>query len=248
MFTNGDDHPAGPLVEPLRILYEDEHLVAVDKPNNLFVHRTHLDRTQRDSAVQRLRAQLDPSVTLVHRLDRPTSGVLLFARHPDAARLMNHQFSEREVHKSYTALVRGYVSEEGSLDYPLKHKTRQITQSARTRWRLIQTGELAVATPPHPTSRFSLVRLFPETGRWHQLRRHFAHLRHPIIGDTSHGDTHQNRILTGMLSHSRLYLHASELRFRHPFDPAVTCTIRSMPPPSFTAIAPLFGWSDSVFK
>ena len=185
MISTVDDDESACSTAALDILFEDDHFIVINKPHNLFVHRTNLDRTQLDSATQRLRAQFNEAVTPVHRLDRPTSGVLLFARHTEAIRRMNALFSDRLVNKEYLALVRGHVAEEGMLDYPLKHKTRQQMQQAITRWRLIEHGSLPVATPPHTTSRFSLVNLYPRTGRWHQLRRHFAHLRHPIIGDTS---------------------------------------------------------------
>jgi tRNA pseudouridine65 synthase len=233
---------------PLEILFKDEHFIAINKPHNLFVHRTNLDRTQLDSATQRLRAQFNEAVTPVHRLDRPTSGVLLFARHIEAIRRMNTLFADRLVHKEYLALVRGHVEQKGIIDYPLKHKTRQQMQQAITHWQLLEHGSLPVATPPHTTSRFSLVNLYPQTGRWHQLRRHFAHLRHPIIGDTSHGDAHQNRTLRRLLPPPRLFLHSQKLRFTHPFCPDLVCTIESQPPVSFRALSALFGWLDPTTK
>lgn len=248
MFSDVDDHGLPCSADPLEILFEDEHFIAINKPHNLFVHRTNLDRTQLDSATQRVRAQLDEAATPVHRLDRPTSGILVFARHTDAIRRMNALFSERLVHKEYIALVRGYVDQEGIIDYPLKHKTKLQIQQAITRWQLIEHGELSVSTPPHPTSRFSLVTMYPQTGRWHQLRRHFSHLRHPIIGDTSHGDAHQNRIFRAQLPPPRLFLHASKLRFIHPFKPDMTCTIHCRVPTPFKDLVSLFGWSDSVIK
>ena len=248
MINNDDDTISTSSTESLTILYEDEHFIAVDKPQGLFVHRTNLDRTQRDSVVQRLKSHTGIQASPIHRLDRPTSGVLLLGRNADAVRLTNTLFADRKVHKRYIALVRGFVSDDGVIDYPLKHKTRQNTQSAQTRWRVIARGELPLATPPHPTSRFSLVSVYPKTGRWHQIRRHFAHLRHPIIGDTSHGDSHQNRILRTQVTSARLFLHASELSFPHPYKPQSTCTITSPAPPSFQALLSLFGWSDAVFK
>lgn len=246
MINNDDAGIPCSSTDPLTILYEDEYFVAVDKPYDLFVHRTNLDRTQRDSVVQRLKAQLGIKASPIHRLDRPTSGVLLLGRNSEAVRLTNALFADRKVNKRYTALVRGFVSNEGLIDYPLKQKNRQTTQSARTRWRLIEQGELPLPTPPHPTSRFSLVSLYPETGRWHQLRRHFAHLRHPIIGDTSHGDSHQNRMFRAQISPTRLFLHASELSFEHPFQTGSMCTISSPAPASFQALLTLFGWKDAA--
>ena len=153
---------------------------------------------------------------------------------------MNEQFANRKVRKTYIALVRGWIAEHGIIDYPLKHKTKDQFQPSRTEWHCIMTGELPVPTPPHMTSRFSLVRINPHTGRWHQIRRHFAHLRHPIIGDTTHGDGHQNRILREALPPARLFLHALEIRFAPPSAPDHERAIQSPYPDWFHLIEERF--------
>ena len=202
--------------QPIEVIYEDQDVIAVNKPGGLFVHPTNLDRSEQDSVVKRLRDTLNMQVSPVHRLDRPTSGTLLLAKHAESLKFMNEQFATHKVRKTYLALVRGWINEHGLIDYPLKHQTKDQLQQSCTEWWRIAIGEFPVPTPPHSTSRFSLVQVNPQTGRWHQIRRHFAHLRHPVVGDTTHGDGHQNRILRQILPPARLFLHALELRCRIP--------------------------------
>lgn len=228
---------------PLTILYADEDLIAVDKPNDLFVHQTNLDRRVRDSVTDRLRSQLKQAVYPLHRLDRPTSGCLLFGRHKECVRAMSYLFTERQIEKSYIALVRGHLDPIGCVDYPLNRKNKSQKQSAITGWRVRRLGEIDHAIPPHESARYSLVELFPRTGRWHQLRRHCAHIRHPIIGDTSHGDARHNRLFRTLLSERRLMLHASQLHFEHPLKKGKVCTIHSPPPQAFVKLYKLFDWS-----
>jgi tRNA pseudouridine65 synthase len=215
-----------PAVPLLTILYQDEYLVAIDKPAGMLVHRSFLDKHETLFVLQTLRNQLGRHVFPVHRLDRPTSGVLVFALSADIARLLTEQQQQHRWQKMYLAVVRGHLKEAQLLDYPLKEqldaiadkKARQdkIAQPAQTRiWPLAHT-ELPIAVGRYPTARFSLVALQPLTGRKHQLRRHLAHLRHPIIGDTSHGDAKQNRAFASYMGVSQLLLRAMSLRFVHP--------------------------------
>ena len=226
----------------LMIRYADEHLVAVDKPHNLFVHQTNLDRSQKDSLTDRLRQQLNEIAYPLHRLDRPTSGLVLFGRHKEVVRVMSYAFSNRLVHKYYSGIVRGHLDPKGTIDYPLRRHNKKQMQTAITSWRTRFHGELDIAVPPHETARYSFVQFNPETGRWHQLRRHCAHLRHPLIGDTSHGDARHNRLFRTQFGVSRLYLHAHGLRFPHPLDNEREIHINSPLPAEFTTVAHEFGW------
>lgn len=214
------------LLAPLSILYHDDALVAVDKPSGLLVHRSWIAREATEFALQRVRDQIGQRVYPVHRLDRPTSGILLFAKDPDTARLMTEQFAERQVLKVYHAVVRGYLG-DGVLDYPLKEELDKIAdaqadpdkaaQSALTEYRCLKQVELPFAvSKKHATSRYSLMELTPKTGRKHQLRRHMSHLRHPIIGDSNHGDGRQNRFFREHFGLNRLLLAATTLAFEHP--------------------------------
>lgn len=210
----------------LRILYQDEYLVAVDKPAGMLVHRSFLDKHETLFVMQTLRNQLGQHVFPVHRLDRPTSGVLLFALSSEVARLLTEQHQQESWQKFYIAVVRGYVKEPLLLDYALKEqldkvadkKARQdkIAQDARTAiWPLAQV-ELPFAVGRYPAARYSLVALQPQTGRKHQLRRHMSHLRHPIAGDTTHGDGKHNRLFVEHFGNDRLLLIAKRLSILHP--------------------------------
>ena len=210
------------------LLYQDDWLVAVNKPSGLLVHRSWLDKAETRFAMQMTRDLIGGRhVYPVHRLDRPTSGVLLFALDPAVARTLTEAFAARQVHKEYLALVRGWAPEEGLIDYPLKEQLDKIAdamsnpdrpaQDAVTTFRRLHQVELPFAvSKKHPTSRYSLVRLFPKTGRKHQLRRHLDHLFHPIVGDTTHGDGRHNRFFREHYGCDRLLLIAHRLSFEHP--------------------------------
>lgn len=210
----------------LNILYQDEYLVAVNKPAGMLVHRSWLDRHETQFVMQTLRDQIGQHVFPIHRLDRPTSGVLLFALNGEIAKLLCEQFEQKQVEKSYLAVVRGYLREQGRIDYPLKVQLDKIAdkfaqqdkapQEAITDYEGLKTVEMPYGVGRYQTSRYSLVRLIPQTGRKHQLRRHLKHIFHPILGDTQYGDLHQNRALTEHTGVQRLMLHAETLAFIHP--------------------------------
>ncbi len=211
----------------LRLLYQDEYLVAIDKPAGLLVHRSWLDRHETQFAMQMTRDLIGQHVYPVHRLDRPTSGVLLFALDPQTARTLSEDFAQHRVQKEYLALVRGWTPDQLFIDYPLKEELDKIAdkfatvdkpaQEAQTQLQRLQTVELPYAvSAKHPTSRYSLVRLMPHTGRKHQLRRHMAHIFHPIVGDTKHGDGRHNRFFREQYDCQRLMLCNLSLTIQHP--------------------------------
>lgn len=211
----------------LEIIYQDDWLVAVNKPSGWLVHRSWLDRDEKVVVMQTVRDQIGQHVFTAHRLDRPTSGVLLMGLSSEAGRLLAQQFEQHQIRKRYHAIVRGWLMEEALLDYPLVEELDRIAdkfaredkgpQPAVTHYRGLATVEMPVATGRYPTSRYGLVELEPKTGRKHQLRRHLAHLRHPILGDSKHGDLRQNRSAAEHFGCHRLMLHASELSLTHPF-------------------------------
>ncbi len=212
----------------LDILYRDECLIAVNKPAGMLVHRSWLDRHETRFVMQTLRDQIGQHVFPIHRLDRPTSGVLLFALNSETANLLCQQFEQKHVEKSYLAVVRGYLQGEACIDYPLKIQLDKIAdkftqedkeaQSAVSFYQGLRTVEMPYAVGRYNTARYSLLRLIPHTGRKHQLRRHMKHIFHPILGDTQYGDLHQNRALAEHTGCSRLMLHAEKLCFIHPFS------------------------------
>jgi tRNA pseudouridine65 synthase len=222
-----DDYVFEKHVITLEILYRDTHYIAVNKPSGLLVHRSMIDKYETDYAMQILRDQIGEYVYPVHRLDKPTSGVLLFALSSEAARAMGETFETGNVKKSYLAVVRGYTDEQGEIDYPLKEVHDKMTdakadkgktpQSAFTRYERLGTVELPYSVSRYPTSRYSLVALYPSTGRKHQLRRHMKHIQHPIIGDTKYGRTEHNNLFRKEFDLNRLLLHARTLTFVHPY-------------------------------
>lgn len=214
-----------PASAELAIIYRDEHLIAINKPSGLLVHRSWLDSHATEFAVQKLRDQIGQYVYPAHRLDRPTSGVLLFLLDKIHVTHLMTQFAEQKIEKRYLAVVRGHIS-EGFLDYALKKKFDKIAdkhahleqeaQEAQTAYKGIAFCELPIAVRPYPQSRYSLVELTPKTGRRHQLRRHMKHLFHPIVGDTTHGDGKHNQMFRDNFDSDRLLLHAEYLGFTHP--------------------------------
>ena len=212
----------------LEILYQDEYLVAVNKPSGLLVHRSMIDRRETEFAMQRVRNQIGRHVYPVHRLDKPTSGVLLFALSSEIARKMTEIFTARETKKEYLAVVRGYAKEHERIDYPLKEMLDKMTdakarqdkeaQEAVTEYWRLGTAELPYPVGRYSVARYSLVHLRPETGRKHQLRRHMKHVMHPIVGDTKHGRGEHNKLFREKLECHRLLLHAFRFSFKHPVD------------------------------
>lgn len=215
--------------DALTILYRDANYVAVQKPAGMLVHRSGLASRATRFAVQELRDQIGQHVYPVHRLDRPTAGVLLFALSPDAAQRLGTAFMSGAVTKTYHAVVRGWIEAEGVIDHPVQDRDfGGAPKPARTRYRRLAQIELPFAVDRHPSSRYSLVEIRPETGRRHQIRQHFKHLSHPLIGDTSYGNGRHNRFFRDHLDCHRLLLEARSLAFAHPFR-GTQCRVESRP-------------------
>lgn len=199
----------------LPILYQSEDLVAINKPHGLLVHRSALAADATEFAVQLLREQLGRKVYPVHRLDRKTSGVLLFALNEPINGLVQTLFAKGEVEKVYWAIVRGFAPDTLLIDYPLR-RDDGLLQEAQTHLTTLQRTEIPLPFGKHPTSRYSLVQLRPQTGRMHQLRKHLAHVFHPIIGDRPHGCNKQNKLFKEEFGMTTMLLHAAGLRLLHP--------------------------------
>jgi tRNA pseudouridine65 synthase len=200
----------------LTILFENKDMVAIHKPHGLLVHKTPLATDATEFAVQILRNQIGMHVYPVHRLDRKTSGVLLFAKNREANSNLQQMFRERKVEKQYRAIVRGYTESSFTIDYALKNGDKD--QEAKTTGRLIEKFEIDIPSGKFDTSRYSLVELTPLTGRYHQLRKHMAHILHPIIGDRPHGCNKQNRLWKEHFGMTSMMLHASRLTFEYADD------------------------------
>ncbi len=208
----------------LPIIYQDADYVAIDKPAGLLVHRTKLDTHATEFALQMLRDQIGQEVFPCHRLDRPTSGILLFALNHDAHRFAQAQFAEKKADKAYLAAVRGWTEDSGRIDYDLRSEDHpEKSQSAQTEYSCLTRSQLDLPVGRYPTARFSLLKLKPLTGRTHQLRRHLAHIPHPILGDTRHGDSAQNKFLRQYCGVQRLMLRATQLEIDHPHTSSRLC-------------------------
>lgn len=205
----------------LKLLFQDEHFIAVDKPSGFHVHPHEIkkNRVSRDKTCLYLaRDMMGKHVYPVHRLDAGTSGVLLFALSSASASVLCKLFVEKSLQKTYHAVVRGYTPEKGDIELPLELDSTGDLVAAKTSYARMATVEFPVGvTKKFPTARYSLVQAQPVTGRWHQLRRHFNRISHPLIGDADHGDCRQNRFFRNDLGVPGLCLKAQSLEFIHPW-------------------------------
>ena len=220
------------MTHPLKILFEDDSLIAIDKPPGLMVHRSELSRGVNEFALQRVRRYVGAKIYTVHRLDRPTSGVLLFAKDQVSATALSAQFARRTVSKSYVAIVRGFMASTGVIAKPLEREVGATPKPATTYWTVDGQWNFAEPTGRYETARYSRLMIQPLTGRRHQIRRHLAHVRHPIIGDVRYGDRHHNHSLARFNELHRLMLHASQLSFLHPVS-AEPISVNSTLPDAF---------------
>lgn len=197
------------------IIYRDDDLVVVNKPHGLLVHRSSIARDVEVYALQLVRDMIGQRVYPVHRLDRKTSGCLIFALSKEVNADLGAQLASKEVQKVYHAIVRGYTETEDTIDYPVKDDRDRI-QDAITHYKRLKTYEIPVPLGKHPTSRYSFIEVMPETGRFHQIRKHMNHLRHPILGDRPHGCSKQNRLWKNKYDMMTMMLHARSITFNHP--------------------------------
>lgn len=248
------DHP------PIDIIYRDEHLIAVYKPEGLLVHRSNIDRHETRFLLQTLRDQIGQHLYPVHRLDKPTSGLILFALSSEVAQQLQAVMDNDETRKEYLLVCRGYTPDSGIIDHPLapiddfsnkkrkrlaKRDSQTVTtkekQNAITHYRCLNTTELNAAVDKYPKSRYSLVLAQIRTGRKHQIRRHFKHLSHPIIGCPKYGKSKHNHYFADKLDTPRLLLHAYRMQLNHPITHE-RLTLVAAPTGSFKALLEKFSW------
>lgn len=235
----------------LEILYQDETLVAINKPSGLLVHKSMIDRHEIYFAMMMLRDQIHHYVYPIHRLDKPTSGVLLFALDKKSAALLSEQFKTHSIVKTYLAVVRGYTDEHGIIDHALTQKLDKIAdknsrdekeaQEAITAYKRLATVELEHSIGRYDKTRYSLVEVTPKTGRKHQIRRHMKHLSHHLLGDTKYGRGEHNKLIRKEYDCHRMLLHCSRLEFIHPYTNE-SLKIEAPLDESFNSIFEKFGW------
>ncbi len=231
--------------EKLNIIYQDEHLIAINKPHGLLVHPSGIAADADQSAMQMLRNQTGKWVYPSHRLDRKTAGVLLFALHTETNSLMQQLFMNQKVEKTYHAVVRGFTPDDGQIEYAITNDKGKL-QSAVTNYKTLDRAEIALPSGKFPTSRYSLVEISPLTGRMHQIRKHFAHIFHPIIGDRPHGCNKQNKLFLEHFNLREMLLHAQSLKFMHPVS-GIPLVITAQYQAPMLKIVKNFGWVYYMF-
>ncbi len=234
-------HPLSPAPAALPsgsidLLHVDEQVVVANKPSGLLVHRGW--DNDDDVAMFRVRDALGGQhVHPLHRLDRGTSGALVFARTREAAATMARAFESGRIDKRYLALVRGAPPDSGVIDYAIPRSEDGPRVAAVTRFRVLARS---------PVDRCALVLATPETGRLHQVRRHLRHIDHPLVGDVKHGSGAINRHYRATYALHRLALHAVAIAFDHPVTDARISVVAPLPPDLTEPLAALgLAWSDA---
>lgn len=201
----------------VKVVFEDEHCLVVSKPNNLIVHHSYYARNiEETSLTDLIREQGWEEACPVHRLDRKTSGLILFAKKAEWVVDFQQLFESGIIEKKYLALLRGHLEEEGVIDSPVKNDGGNYKE-AKTVFRCVEQFERDYIIPPYEKQRYSLVEMTPITGRMHQLRIHANKIAHPIINDPKYGNRHHNHYFQNELGIEELFLHAHSLVFKQPF-------------------------------
>ena len=204
------------------ILFEDDEILILFKPSTWFVHPPenprHRRGLKRRTCVQWLMDVHQIKANPAHRIDVPTEGVLVFGKTKKATAHLNLQFKNQSVKKTYHAVVRGWFqTSNGAIELPLELDSTQVLVPCLTRYRTLKQIELDFSVhPKFSTSRYSLLEVHPQTGRWHQIRRHMNRVSHPLIGDREHGDSRHSRFFREKLSIEGLCLRAFQLQIIHP--------------------------------
>jgi tRNA pseudouridine65 synthase len=211
----------------LTILHQDDHLIAVDKPAGQLVHPSDTPQESDLVTMKLLRDQLGQQVQAVHRLDRPTSGVLLFALDPKTAQALHQAFEKHEVQKNYWAIIDGHPSKLNWIcREPIQKNDNSPFRTAETEFRTLQ----------HLPHDLTLIEAFPKTGRFHQIRRHLLHIGHPIVGDYRYAGIKRSTELCKNLNiGTRMLLQSKSLTLQHPIL-KTHLTITAPPDPMIEAL------------
>ncbi len=232
----------------VEILFEDDYIIIVNKPNNILIHNSYYARNIKDDTLlEKLNSQYGQHFFPIHRLDRKTSGVLVLAKHKEHVSIFQQLFNSKEIKKSYLGIVRGIVTETVVIDSPVKNPDSLIYKEAETYCEPLYTTQLDIPVHPYETSRYSLVKLKPRTGRMHQLRIHMNKISHPIIGDYEYGDRFHNRMFENEFNCKNLFLHAYSIHFTHPISNE-NIIIKASLPRDWNMILKIFSWKIDILE
>lgn len=206
-----------PYIRAIKIIYEDEYAIVVNKPNNFLIHQSHYARNIKETTLlEFLEQQLGYQVYPAHRLDRKTSGIILLLKDKKHVAQFQELFTANAIQKTYYSISRGFSNLFGIIDSPVKNDDTGVYKDALTHYETVHTIELDIPVHPYSSSRYSLIKLSPKTGRMHQLRKHLNKISHPIVGDYKYGDRFHNRMFETEFNCEHLFLHAYSLEFTHP--------------------------------
>lgn len=225
------------------IIYEDDYIICVNKPNNMVVHHAKHSRNVSDetSLLQLLEEKFNSKFYPIHRLDRKTSGIILLTKDTKFVSEFQNLFTENNIQKTYFGIVRGHSPETKLIDTPVKGRDAKVYKDAETHLETIANIVLDIPVKPYETSRYSLVKLTPKTGRLHQLRIHMNKISYPLIGDPKYGDKNHNIMFEEQFDCKNLFLHAYSLDFKHPFTNK-TCHLQANFPSDWTKLFEKFNW------
>lgn len=228
----------------LDVIYEDEYILCVSKPNNVVVHHAHHSRNvaDEDSLLQMIQQQFNQKMYPIHRLDRKTSGIILLAKETKFVAKFQELFTKNEIQKTYYGIVRGHAPETKVIDSPVKGRDANVHKDAETHLFTFKTVTVDIPVKPYDTSRYSLVKLQPKTGRLHQLRIHMNKISHPLIGDPKYGDKNHNTMFIDKFDCENLFLHAYSLDFTHPYSNE-KLSIKADYPKDWYIVFDKFDWS-----
>lgn len=233
----------------LEIIFDDEYFICVNKPNNILVHHAHHSRNVADenSLLQLIKEKTDLKVYPIHRLDRKTSGIILLAKKKEFVSKFQELFTDNKIQKTYYGVVRGYTPEEKIINSPVKGRDANVYKEALTELRTLNKITLDIPVKPYNSSRYSLIKLLPKTGRMHQLRVHCNKISHPLIGDTKYGDKNHDLMYSKKFGWENMFLHAGKLEFTHPFT-SKEMILKTSFPKDWLALFQKFSWKNPLFE
>jgi tRNA pseudouridine65 synthase len=227
-----------------KILYQDQNLVAIDKPAGFHVHppETKAEKVPRHKIIlHQLRDQIGERVYPLHRLDAGTSGILVFALNSETASFYGKHFQSREVQKTYWAVIRGFVPDEGEINLELAQDSTGALAPAQTLFQTLKRMEMdETVGKRNLKARYSWLKVSPQTGKFHQIRRHMNRIAHPVIGDGTHGDSHHNRFFREKLQIAGLCLRAVKIELPWLNESGKVLTIESQQTEQWRKIQKLF--------